>query len=120
MKKFSRVHSRGFPDTYRGVSGKRYHTPWFRSGINKLFASVVMGVLISAFAIVYVKDLNRRLAIQQQELQQAHVRLLVEWSKLLIYRSDFSKQARIEKLAVKKFNMYVPRAKDIVLIGSHS
>lgn len=76
-----------------------------------LFASV-----LSAFAVVYVKDLNRRLFIDYQVLQQVRQQYEVEWNKLLLEQSTWSTQARIQTLAQTQLNMIYPKQKNIVII----
>ncbi len=44
-------------------------------------------VLISAFALIYIKDLNRRLFIQHQALEAAHDKLYENWENLLLEQS---------------------------------
>jgi cell division protein FtsL len=73
-------------------------------------------ILLSAFAVVYMKDLNRRLFIQYQGLQHVTSQLQVQWGKLLLEQSAWSTQARIQNVAMKKLNMVVPTRKDIVLV----
>lgn len=84
---------------------------------NKLSVVVIVSlVLLSAFAIVYVKDLNRRLFIQYQQQQATNNQLNVEHGKLMLEQSTWSSQERMQRLAQNKLAMQVPAAKDIVLI----
>jgi len=81
---------------------------------------MVMMLLISAFSIVYAKDLERRLFIQYQDQQQQRNSAIVEWNKLLLEQGAWSSQLRIQKMAGDELGMIVPRAGDIVLISEDS
>ncbi|OGT47271.1 MAG: cell division protein FtsL [Gammaproteobacteria bacterium RIFCSPHIGHO2_12_FULL_38_11] len=75
-----------------------------------------MLLLASAFSVIYLKDLSRRLFINYQHLQHVQQRDEVEWSKLLLEEGAWSTQARIQNIANTQLNMVVPAAKQIVMI----
>ncbi len=74
-------------------------------------------VIISALAVVYVADLNRRLFIDYQTAQNTHNQLYIDWGKLLLEQSTWATQARVQTLAEQKLNMQLPTAMDIVMIN---
>lgn len=73
-------------------------------------------VIISALAVVYIADLNRRAFIDYQTAQNTHNQLYIDWGKLLLEQSTWSTQARIQTLAEQKLNMHLPTAMDIVIV----
>ena len=77
---------------------------------------LVVLLLFSAFSVLYLKDLSRRLFIQYQGLQQVQQQDEVEWSKLLLEEGAWSTQARIQNIASTQLNMMMPEAKQIVMI----
>lgn len=82
---------------------------------------VLMGFLIifslaSAFSVIYLKDLSRRLFIQYQTLQQAQLQSEMERSKLLLEEGAWSTQSRIQDLANTRLNMQLPATKQIVML----
>lgn len=79
---------------------------------------LLLALLLSAFGIVYAKDLNRRLFIQYQDQQLAQQQYQVEWSKLLLEQGALSTQSRIQLLAQNQLNMVTPKSRDIVLVES--
>lgn len=81
---------------------------------------MLLGVLIvlTAFAVIYCKDLHRRLFIQQQVLVKQADATKVEWSKLLLEQSALAAQPRVQQIAAKKLNMVVPNPHSIVLVSS--
>lgn len=77
---------------------------------------LVVAILLSAFGVVYMKDLNRRLFIQYQALQKEKTQTLVEWGKLLLEQSTWSAQTRVQHIAERQLDMHVPAAKDIAMV----
>lgn len=78
-------------------------------------AILLMAVFITAFAVVYVKDLHRRMFIQYQNLQDQQNQLYVDWGKLLLEQSTWSTQARVQKIAAERLNMEAPQPKEVVM-----
>lgn len=78
----------------------------------------LIGLLIlSAFAVVYLKDLNRRTFIQYQNKVRDNQQARVEWGKLLLEQSTWSAQANIQQTAAQRLGMITPNTKDIIFIG---
>jgi len=70
---------------------------------------MLLGVLVfSALSLVYVKDLHRRLFIQYQELQTIKQTTLTQQGKLLLEKSAWSVETRIQHIAQRKLAMRVP------------
>jgi cell division protein FtsL len=76
-------------------------------------------LLLSAFCVIYIKDLNRRLFIQYQILQTTHDKLYEDWGKLLLEQSTWSTQARVQKIAEHRLGMNTPSPKEVVVLRSH-
>ncbi|OGT53851.1 MAG: cell division protein FtsL [Gammaproteobacteria bacterium RIFCSPHIGHO2_12_FULL_42_13] len=72
-------------------------------------------LLISAFSVIYLKDLSRRLFIQYQQLQQTQQQLETDWSKLLLEEGAWSTQQRVQTIATSKLNMAVPERKQVII-----
>jgi cell division protein FtsL len=77
---------------------------------------VVFAILFSALSLVYVKDLNRRLFIDSQGLQQNAESLQVAYSKLTLEESAWATPVRVQKVAEQKLDMQLPSADAIVLV----
>lgn len=71
-------------------------------------------LLCSAFSVIYLKDLSRRLFIQYQQLQKIQQKNEIETSKLLLEKGAWSTQSRIQEMANVRLNMETP--KNIVMI----
>lgn len=86
--------------------------------LKQVLQSVVLtiAVLFSAFTVVYVKDLYRRMFIHYQDLQAQQDQIYVDWGKLLLEQSTWSTQTRVQKIAAQRLQMDVPQANEINLI----
>ena len=77
---------------------------------------LIVLLIVSAFAVVYLKDLNRRLFIQYQEMSRINQQAQVEWGKLLLEQSTWTAQAHVQQIAISHLHMLAPSPKDIVLV----
>ncbi|QLH41542.1 MAG: cell division protein FtsL [Coxiellaceae bacterium] len=101
----------------RSTAGRAnvHHFNWW-STLKAMILFVI--VLFSAIAVVYVKDLNRRLYINYQGLQEQQNQIYIDWGKLLLEQSTWSTQARVQEIAEKRLNMQVTAPKTAVLIDN--
>lgn len=77
---------------------------------------LIVSLVFSAFSVVYLKDLSRRLFIHYQQLQQVQQRDEIETSKLLLEKGAWSTQSRIQQIASTQLGMEIPAMKNIVMI----
>jgi cell division protein FtsL len=82
-----------------------------------LMVGLALAVLLSAFSLIYVKDMNRRLMSRVQTLQTQHAVLHTQWSQLLLKRGSLNNQHRIARLATRDLDMQTAHAKSIVVIS---
>jgi cell division protein FtsL len=80
------------------------------------FAVLIFSVFFSAMGVIYMKDLNRRLFIQSQGLQQGQQHYQVERGQLLLEQSAWATQARVQHLARGQLKMIVPAQQSTRLI----
>ncbi len=73
-------------------------------------------LIISAFAVVYLKDLNRRLFIEYQGMAHLNQQAQVEWGKLLLEQSTWTAEASVQQIATNRLQMIVPTAKDVIVL----
>ena len=83
-------------------------------------AALVILLIVSAFSVIYLKDLSRRLFIRYQQLQHIQQQSEVEASKLLLEEGAWSTQARVQNLATTQLRMVMPVANRIVMIDTSS
>ena len=77
---------------------------------------LIILLLVSAFSVIYLKDLSRRLFIRYQHLQQVQQHDEMEWSKLLLEAGAWSTQSRVQNIATTQLNMVTPKMKDVVMV----
>ncbi len=83
---------------------------------NIVMTLLVSLVLVSAISVIYVKYMNRQLISEVTMQQQTAQQLQVEWGKLLLQKGALSAPSRIQNIANNSLNMYVPRAKNVIMI----
>ena len=84
----------------------------------QFFIGVFVAILLaSAFSVIYLKDLSRRLFIHYQQLQQVQQQAENDWSKLLLEEGAWSTQQRVQNIATEQLGMMLPVEKQIMMIG---
>ncbi len=81
-------------------------------GLPKTAWLLLFLLFLSAFSLVYVKDVHRRLLRDYQVLQQKSLVVRTEWEKLLLERSAWMSQSRIIQIAQDNCHMHAPSAKE--------
>jgi cell division protein FtsL len=74
-------------------------------------------IIMSALCLLYVKDLNRCLFINYQNLQQTDNDLKVNRGELLLEKSTWQNQTRIQEMAENNLNMEIPAASNVVMLS---
>ena len=67
-------------------------------------------VLLSALAVVYVTNLQRVTFAQLQVEEQQTNHLQLQWGQLLLEQASLATPSRVEKLATQKLHMVLPAA----------
>jgi cell division protein FtsL len=78
---------------------------------------LIVAVLASALAVVYIKDLDRQLFSELQSLNQTREELKVEWGQLVLEQNTWAATARVQTIAQQQMGMVLPAAKDITLVS---
>jgi cell division protein FtsL len=73
-------------------------------------------VFITSFAVIYVKDYQRRLYAETQSLIAQNNQIETDWGKLLLEQSTWTMQSRIERIAATQLNMVTLNPKDIIMV----
>lgn len=87
--------------------------------INRQTIALVLLCLMlvsSAFAVVTVRDANRRMFGELQSLQHDRDQMHTEWRQLLLEQSTYATQARVQKVANEQLGMRLPNNRDIVML----
>ncbi len=78
--------------------------------------SLVLAVIISAFAVIYLTHLNRQSTSQLEVLLTERDELDIEWRNLLLEQNSLAEHSAIESKAEKLLNMARPAAKSEIII----
>lgn len=90
---------------------------WSRSQFMML--GLVSAVLISALSVVYITNTVRTLNAGVQQSLTERDRLHIQWGQLLLEKSTWTMQARIQHVAEGAYGMMVPDTKSVVVVASH-
>jgi cell division protein FtsL len=77
---------------------------------------LAVAVLLSAVAVVVVKQESRTRFVKLQALERARDALDVEWGQLQLEQSTWATHGRIESVARKRLRMELPAPEAIVLV----
>lgn len=74
-------------------------------------------VLLSSLVIVYLKDMQRRLVSDISIEKQIRNRLDVEWQQLLLEKSTWTTDARIQQIAEQNLKMMPIKSEQVYMVG---
>ena len=75
--------------------------------------------LISAITVIFVKNQYRNMFIEMQQIKSQEQKLNTQHSQLLLEKSTWQSQGRVENSAEKKHNMKEITPNDIKIIKIH-
>jgi len=78
--------------------------------------AMVVSVLLSGLSVIYITNTSRTLNANIQQLMSEREQLHVKWGQLLLEKSTWIMQARIQNLAEGKLGMVIPDSKSVVVI----
>jgi cell division protein FtsL len=79
--------------------------------------AMVISVLLTALSVIYMTNTTRSLNANIQQTLAERERLHVQWGQLLLEKSTWIMQARIQNLAEGKFGMLIPDSKSVVVVN---
>jgi cell division protein FtsL len=77
---------------------------------------VVIAVIASAFSVVDLRNRNRQLFAELQDLTQARDALNTEWGQLLLEQGVWSEHRRVEETARLRLGMALPASEQVVIV----
>jgi cell division protein FtsL len=85
------------------------------------FQSIVVGVLLTAllitsFAVIYIKDEVRQEVTELHSLQYQHDQMMIEQGKLLLEQNTWSSPIRIQNIAESQLNMATPKKNIVIFV----
>ena len=78
--------------------------------------AMVISVLLTALSVIYITNTTRILNANIQQTLTEREQLHVQWGQLLLEKSTWIMQARIQNLAEGKLGMLSPDSKSVVVI----
>ena len=79
--------------------------------------AMVISVLLSALSVIYMTNTTRSLTATIQQTLAEREQLHVQWGQLLLEKSTWIMQARIQNLAEGKLGMLIPDSKSVVVVN---
>ena len=78
------------------------------SKFNCLQLALLLAVLLSALAVVYVSNLHR-LTLSRLQVAEQHMHdLELNWGQLILEQASLATPARVQQLATEKLHMLLP------------
>jgi cell division protein FtsL len=81
-----------------------------------LLTLLLLAVIASGIAVVYVKYLSRKQFVELQELQTEREKIGIEWGRLQLEESTLATHATVEDTARGRLGMHLPRIDEVVVI----
>jgi len=75
-----------------------------------------VALFVSAVATVYVQHHRRMQFVELRTLERERDAMQVEWGQLQLEQSTWATHERIERLALKKLELHMPPAAEVVLV----
>jgi len=79
--------------------------------------ALVLSVLTSALAMVYVTNASRSMNAGIQQMLSERQQLHIQWGQLLLEKTTWVAQARIQQTAERDLNMMAPDKKSVVIVN---
>ena len=77
-------------------------------------------VIICALSVVTSQDKARKLFAELQKEKDRSQQMEVEWGQLQLEQSTWAMSARVEKIAVDKLQMQVPKGRQVQFIRANA
>ncbi len=84
--------------------------------LQRAVAVLLVLVLASAMAVVYVRHLSRVELDELQRLQRQRDDINIEWGRLQLEQSTFATHSKIEQVARERLGMVVPAPEAIRMV----
>lgn len=81
-----------------------------------LHIGLLLIVLLSALAVVYMTNLQRTTLYQLESAEQQTHQLQLQWGQLLLEQASLATPSRVEQLAANKLNMILPMNKKMMVL----
>jgi cell division protein FtsL len=101
----------------QGVLSRGWAVAVFVSRAQLSTVLLIIAVLTSALSIVYVTNTSRSLNAGLQQTLADRDRIHIQWGRLLLEKSTWMVQARVQQIAEDQLQMVLPNSKSVVIIN---
>jgi cell division protein FtsL len=101
----------------QGVISRSWVVSVILSRTHFMTVALVLTILTSALAIVYVTNASRSFNANVQQVLAQREQLHIQWGQLLLEKSSWVTQARVQQTAEHDFGMAIPTKKSVVIIN---
>ncbi|EAS42487.1 cell division protein FtsL [Photobacterium profundum] len=84
--------------------------------VGRVPAILLILILISALAVVYVTHQSRQLIAQQEQLLIERDQLDIEWRNQILEENSLAEHSRVERFAEEEIDMKRPSAKNEIVV----
>jgi cell division protein FtsL len=100
-----------------GIVGIHHHVMGKVSGLSPVYqALLLVAVVLCALSVVTSQHKARKLFIELQKEKQQAQRMDVEWGQLQLEQSTWATPARVERVAVQKLQMQLPKKAQVQIV----
>ncbi|MEH6530186.1 MAG: cell division protein FtsL [Photobacterium frigidiphilum] len=84
--------------------------------VGRVPAILLILILISALAVVYVTHQSRQMIAQQEQLFIERDQLDIEWRNQILEENSLAEHSRVERFAEEEIDMKRPSAKNEIVV----
>lgn len=77
---------------------------------------LLLFVLASALAVVYITNLHRLTFTKLQQIEQKSHELQLQWGQLLLEQASLATPGRVQQLAAEKLHMVLPASRQTFIL----
>jgi cell division protein FtsL len=88
--------------------------------MTKVHLLLLFLVIICALSVVTSRDKTRKLFAELQKEKDRSQQMEVEWGQLQLEQSTWAMPARVEKIAIDKLQMQVPKGRQVQFIRAEA
>lgn len=101
----------------QGVVSRSWVMSVYLSRTHGMIVMLILALLTSALSIIYITNASRSLNAAVQQTLAERGQLHIQWGQLLLERSSWITQARVQRIAEHDLRMVVPDRKSVVIIN---
>jgi cell division protein FtsL len=101
----------------QGVISRSWVVSVLLSRTHCMVMTLALAVLTSALGVIYVANASRSLNAAIQHGAFKSEQMHIQWGQLLLEKSTWVMQARVQRIAEHELNMALPNNKSVVIVN---